>query len=187
MPTPRSARRTAFAALAPSALLAVAGCGSAALPTIPTGRPNALKPTARLPVRHDLGSTVTVALSETTLHVTVERVIDPLTDSGAHAPPGDHIVGVLLAVDNLGPATYDSSATSDFALRTHDGAAMPVYAPAGQCQTYVQDFLNQVGPGQARTGCIAYAVSSGDPLRTVRFTPYGTLGTRRVSWQVPAR
>jgi len=119
----------------------------------------------------------------TTLAITVTRVIDPLLHSGAKIPARDKAVGVVVSARNAGPGGYDSSATSDFALLSAAGRAMPVYVPTGVCQTYIQDFMNELGAGQARTGCIGFAVPVRDAPTTVRFSPEGgTTGVVR-SWK----
>lgn len=173
--------------LAAGTAIAGGGCGATAIPPVPKGRVPVLTHQTRLPARHAIGSTVRVVLSATTLDVRIEKVIDPLTDSGAQIPRGTTPVGVMIAVSNSGPESYDSSATSDFTLLTAAGPAMPMFAPTGTCETYVQDFMNELGPGQARTGCIAYRVPRGQTPRWVRFTPYGGHEGRPVTWTVSAR
>lgn len=176
--------------LAPALLavpLASCGSGGPSIPTIPRGHVPGLTHHTELPAGHAPGATVRVSLPALTLFVTVQKVIDPLADSGAKPPAGTTAVGVRISVRNAGPATYDSSATSDFALLTPRGPAMPVFAPSGSCQTYVQDFMNELGPGDARTGCISYAVPRARPPTSVRFAPYGGHEGRAVSWQIPGR
>lgn len=178
-------RRLALALLA--APLASCGSGGTPVPTIPKGHVPGLTRRTRLPPDHAPGATVRVPLPALTLFVTVKKVIDPLTNSGAKTPAGTTPVGVLITVRNAGPSTYDSSATSDFALLTPRGPAMPVFAPSGSCQTYVQDFMNELGPGDARTGCISYAVRRGQAPTSVHFAAYGGHEGRAVSWQIPGR
>lgn len=120
----------------------------------------------------------------TVLVVKVTKVIDPLRGSGAKVPAGMEPVAVLITARNAGPNPYDSSATSDFSLLSAAGHATPVYAPAGVCQTYVQDFMNELGTGQTRTGCIAYLLPRGYAPTTVRFSPDGGSGGHAVSWVV---
>jgi hypothetical protein len=134
-----------------------------------------------------VGATVAVRLASTTVVVTVKRVIDPLVDSGAKAPAGMVPVGVVISVRGGGPETSDSSATSDFELLTAAGSAMPVFAPGGVCQTDVQDFMNELGAGQARTGCIAYLIPRGHAPTAVRFAAYGGHEGHAVSWVVAGR
>jgi hypothetical protein len=126
-----------------------------------------------------------VAATGTTLVVKVKRVFDPLLGSGAKVPAGKVPVGVLIVVRNAGPGSYDSSYTSDFSLLTTGGPAMPVFAPAGVCQTYVQDFMNELSPGEVRTGCIAYLIPRGTALTRVRLAPDGGTAHHSVSWVVP--
>jgi hypothetical protein len=141
----------------------------------------------RKPRRSDtvpVGTELRVPAQGTTLVVTVTKVLDPLRGSGAAVPAGMKPIGVLIAARNAGPGSYDSSATSDFHVLSAAGTATAVYARAGICQTYIQDFMNEIGAGQARTGCIAYAIPAREQPTTVRFTPDG--GTDRVtrSWSV---
>ena len=79
-------------------------------------------------------------------------------------------------------------ALSHFARPLKDsaaGLATPVYVPSGTCHTYDQNFMNEIGAGQARTGCVAFAVPRGRAPATVRFSPDGgTAGVVR-SWSVP--
>ncbi|MEA2196874.1 MAG: hypothetical protein QOJ25_925 [Solirubrobacteraceae bacterium] len=131
-----------------------------------------------------LGAAVPVALSGTTLVVAVRKVINPLVGSGARVPSGMVPVGVLVSARNAGPQSYDSSATSDFELLTPKGPAMAVFAPAGVCQTTVQDFMNQLGARVSRTGCIAYLVPHGQAPTAVRFAPDGGREGHAVSWAV---
>jgi hypothetical protein len=116
--------------------------------------------------------------------VTVTKVVDPLLGSGAKVPANMDVAGVFVAVRNAGPGSYDSSATSDFSLLTAAGRGSPVYVPNGSCQTYVQDFMNELGAGLSRTGCIAYAIPRGRPPLTVTFAPAGGTGGVVRSWQV---
>jgi hypothetical protein len=137
------------------------------------------------PAGTPVGVTQRVAGMGTTLVVKVSKVIDPLRGSGAKVLARMVPVGVVIDVHNAGPAGYDSSATSDFALRTAAGRAMPVYAPAGVCQTYVQDFMNALGAGESRTGCITYQIPRGKPPTTVTLAPDGGTAHDSVSWVVP--
>jgi hypothetical protein len=131
-----------------------------------------------------VGVTQRVAATGTTLVVKVAKVIDPLRGSGAKILAGMVPVGVVIDVHNAGSAGYDSSATSDFALRTAAGRAMAVYAPTGVCQTYIQDFMNQLGAGQSRVGCIAYQIPRGRHPTTVTLAPDGGTAHHSVSWVV---
>jgi hypothetical protein len=131
-----------------------------------------------------VGAAQRVPATGTSLVVEVTKVIFPLRGSGAKAPAGMVPVGVLVTARDAGPGAYDSSATSDFSLLSAAGHATPVFAPAGVCQTTVQDFLNELGAGQARTGCIAYAIPSGKVPTSVRFSPDGGTAGHTVSWAV---
>ncbi|HWC85854.1 MAG TPA: hypothetical protein VG388_04905 [Solirubrobacteraceae bacterium] len=174
--------------LAAGLALSSCGAGTARTPTLPApGRSSTLARRTGLPAARrvrTVGAAVPVRVSGTTLIVTVKRVIDPLEGSGAKVPAGTTPVGVLISARNAGPANYDSSYTSDFELVTAAGPATPVFAPAGVCQTYVQDFMNALGAGVERTGCIAYAIPRGRAPTLVRFSPYGGHAGHPVSWVV---
>lgn len=130
-----------------------------------------------------MGSPQRVAVAGAHLTVTVRAVLDPLIDSGASLPPGAHAVGVEIAIANAGPATYDSSATGDVSLVAAGGPVTPVFAPAGTCRTPLQDFDNEIGAGQTRSGCVVFAVPSHARVVAVRFSPHASrLG--RVAWRV---
>jgi hypothetical protein len=108
-------------------------------------------------------------------------VIDPLQNTGASIPPGRRLVGVLVRVLNHGPAIYDSSATGDVSLATSSGGADASFVPHGVCQTPLRDFDNEISPGVARSGCVAFSVAAHAKVLAVRFSPHGG-AAGRVSW-----
>ncbi len=118
----------------------------------------------------------------TTLIVTIRSVIDPLRDAGAQLVPGMKAVGVLVMVRNAGPGGYDSSSTGDFSLQSAAGDAAPVFVPKGVCQTPLQDFMNAIGAGEERTGCVAFSIPDGQRPTTVGFAPDGGSGGHRRLW-----
>lgn len=121
----------------------------------------------------------------TSLRVTLNAVIDPLRGSGATLLPHFKAVGVMVSVRNQGPGGYDSSDTGAVSLRSAAGPASPVYAPAGRCQTSLQNFLNEMSVGELRTGCVTFAVPAGREPLTVGFSS-GAGGTDKSrSWVVP--
>ena len=152
--------------------------------TSPTGT----KPSA--PARHTLqphalphvGATRRVLAPGTTLIVTIRSVIYPLRDSGTQNVPGMKPVAIMVAVRNAGPGGYDSSATGDFSLDSAAGPAAPLFVPTGACKTSLQDFMNAVGAGELRTGCVAFSIPSGQRPTTVGFAPDGGSGGRRRLW-----
>ncbi len=136
------------------------------------------------PVLPRVGASRRVPAPGTTLIVTIRSVIDPLRDSGTQVVPGMKPVGVLVAVRNAGPGGYDSSATGDFSLDSSAGKAPPLFVSKGVCQTPLQDFMNAIGPGELRTGCVAFSIPSGRRPTTVGFAPDGGSGGRRRLWSV---
>jgi hypothetical protein len=167
-----------------------AGCGSAATissaaRSTPTSVSAAHRRPARIssrPAQPSVGVTQRVRAGGSTLSVAAVRVIDPLRDSGAALLTGTRAVGVLIRIRNDGPGTYDSSATGDVSIVPSTGTTTPVFAARGVCQTPLRDFDNDIGTGEVRTGCVAFAIESGAKLLGVRFSPHGqTAG--RVAWR----
>lgn len=167
----------------------MAGCGSSAKDTASSTTYPPLR--APAPARHHrtasagarIGQTQHVHASGTTLSVTISRVIDPLDGSGASLPPGTRAIGVEAVVADDGPGGYDSSSTGDFSVIGSTGAARPVFAPAGACQTPLRDWDNEISPGETRNGCIAYSLPKDAKVIAIRFSPHA-LAHGRVSWAV---
>lgn len=176
--------------LALAAAAAIGGCGAsthtpAPMLTLPTGIAQ-LSPTAPLPPSPTglpVGKTEQVHAGTATLAVTVTKVIDPLTDSGASLQPGTRPVGVRVRILNRGPGIYDSSATGDFSVVPSAGPATPVFAPGGVCQTPLQDFDNAITAGETRSGCVVFAVPNRATIAAVRFAPHAD-ARHRLSWAV---
>jgi len=158
--------------------LGTSGCGSSSTPAITVSRPTATtvrRPHRPTPVQAGapVGAAQLVHAGGTTLSVSISRVIDPLSDSGAALLSGTHAVAVLVRIQNRGPGVYDSSATGDIGLVPSSGTATPVFAPRGQCQTPLRDFDNYISPGEIRAGCVVFAVPSTARVVDVRFSPHG--------------
>jgi len=131
-----------------------------------------------------VGTPQRVRTPETTLVVTVRRVVHPLRNSGATLAPGDSGAGVIVAVRNTGKGIYDSSSESDFELRTSLGSlAEPAFASRGPCATTEIDFLKLVQPGESRSGCVAFDLPRGSQPDAVRFVPERREALAR-TWQV---
>lgn len=192
-PSTRLARARAGAfAVSVLLVLGISACGSATQrqtaaataiarrPVVPRHRtPHRPAAVSRAP---GMGAAQAVHASDTTLVVTLSRVIDPLSGSGAALLAGTRAVGVSVRIQNRGPGIYDSSATGDISLAPSAGTAMPVFAPHGVCQTPLRDFDNYISPGEVREGCVVFAVPSAAKVLAVRFSPHGqTAG--RASWR----
>jgi hypothetical protein len=119
-----------------------------------------------------VGQTVRVHASGAVLSVTIKRVIDPLPDSGASLVPGTRVIGVQAVIADDGPGGYDSSSTGDFSVVPSTGAARPVFASRGVCQTPLRDWDNEISDGESRSGCIAYALPTHARVAAVRFAPH---------------
>jgi Domain of unknown function (DUF4352) len=149
--------------------------------------PNSAKPPAPPrgappPSLPRLGASRRVRAPGTTLLVTIRSIIDPLRNSAAQAGPGTKAVAIRVAVRDLGPDGYDSSATGDFSLTSATGEASPVFVAKGVCQTPLQDFMNAIAPGQLRTGCVAFSIPNRQQPITVGFAPDGGSGGPRRLW-----
>lgn len=128
-----------------------------------------------------IGRALRVHAPGTILSVTIQGLIDPLRDSGVTLLPGTRAVGVQAEVVDDGPGDYDSSSTGDFSVVPSSGAARPVFAPSGQCQTPLRDWDNEISPGEARNGCVVFAVPSHARIVEVRFSPHA-MAAGRVAW-----
>jgi hypothetical protein len=144
----------------------LASCGGSSSPSGQSTATQASEPR--------VGASLRLHTNETTLVVTVRRVIYPLRNSGVVLAPGDRAAGVLVALRNVGHHVYDSSSESDVALRSSSGGlAEPSFAARGECATSEIDFLKLVGPGESRSGCVAFDVPGGTRPVAVRFSPEG--------------
>ena len=117
-----------------------------------------------------------------TLSVTVTKVLDPLTDSGAALPAGTHPVGVALTIRNEAGATYDSTASGDVSLVTSAGIASPLFVKQGVCETPLTDFESLIGVGETHSGCVGFSVARGARIVSARFSPHSRV-PGRVTWR----
>jgi hypothetical protein len=188
----KGGRLAAGAAVATLSMVAAAGCGgsassgSASTTTASSATPSrstsssassttsvhavAPKRSHRNPGK-PVGRTQLVHAGASTLSVTVTRVLDPVSGSGAAKPPGTRAVGVQLVIHNDGGATYDSTASGDVSVVPSTGMAAPLFFNAGVCQTPLTDFESLIGVGETRSGCVGFAVPRGARILAVRFSP----------------
>jgi hypothetical protein len=176
------------AASALIAALSLAACGSGASKSTSTkSAPHTAATASQPPARTTLGVGETYQVTNaggSFLAVTVTKVIDPLTDSGASLLPSMRAVGVKLSILNHGPQTYDSSATGDVSLVLTAGSGVPTFAPSGSCKTPLRDFDNNIGPGEHRDGCVAFSVPKAAKVTAVRFAPHGKKTEVLYTWSV---
>jgi hypothetical protein len=187
--------------LAVAGVLVLSGCGSSgskagqpstgptasnqpAAAAATTKKKRTSKPKPARPVGPRVGRTQQVRAQGTKLSITVTKVIDPLRNSGAALLPGTRVVGVFVRIANDGPGGYDSSSTGDISIIPSSGVASPAYAPAGACKTPLQDFDNEIGPGENREGCVAFTLNTGARLVGERFSADGG-GAGVVKWRGP--
>jgi len=169
---------------------ALVGCGSSSASnsiTTTTTFPPLRPPPKQPPKRPDgprlpyVGQTQRVHAPGTVLSVTIRQLVDPLRDSGAALLPGTRAVGVIAQILNDGPGVYDSSATGDFSVVTAAGAARPVFAPGGACQTPLRDWDNEISPSELRSGCVVFSVPARARILAVRFSPHA-VAQGRATW-----
>lgn len=141
-------------------------------------RPRPAHPAAAAPI----GATRRVRAGGSLLAVTVTRVFDPLAPGTAALPPGSRAVGVMVVIRNLAGVTYDSTASGDLSLQTSTGPATPLFVRSGPCRTPLVDFESLIGPGETRTGCVAFAVPGHARVVGVRFSPHSR-APGSVSWR----
>lgn len=170
------ARRPASTTTASSASAA-----AAAGPTVRTD--TAARVQRPQPLGPPIGSAQPVQAGGAALTVTVTRLIDPLSGSGAALPAGTRAAGVLVRIANAGPDVYDSSATGDFSLVVSAGVVTAVFVPQGVCKTPLQDFDNYITAGEQRSGCVAFAVPESAQIIAIRFSPHASAQGRR-TWRV---
>ena len=58
-----------------------------------------------------------------------------------------------------------------------------MFASHGVCQTPLRNWDNYIAAGEAKSGCVAFAVRGGAKVTAVRFSPHGR-AAGRVSWRV---
>lgn len=117
-----------------------------------------------------------------TLAVTVTRVLDRLTITGAGPVAGIRPTGVEVVIRNLAGATYDSTASGDWSVLTTAGLASPLFVRHGTCETPLTDFESLISAGETRTGCVAFSVARRARILSVRFSPHSRApGT--VAWR----
>lgn len=190
-----AARHVRGAAAALLTAVAAAGCGGGGAPhpasTTAAGSPSAtgattsahvLRRRPRRPAGRPIGAAQRVVAGGSTLLVTVTRLLDPLTDSGAALTPGQRAVGVMLTIHNAGPGTYDSTASGDVSVETSAGPGAPLFVRSGVCQTPLTDFESLIGAGQTRSGCVGFSVARGARVRAIRFSPRSR-AVGRVTWR----
>jgi hypothetical protein len=129
-----------------------------------------------------VGATQRVHAGGSLLDVTVSKVLDPLTATGAALLPGTRAAGVQVAIRNAGGATYDSTASGDWSLLTTAGLTSPLFVRHGVCETPLADFESLIGVGETRSGCVAFSVPRRARILSVRFSPHSRArGT--VAWR----
>jgi hypothetical protein len=123
-----------------------------------------------------------VHAGNSTLLVTVTRVLDPLTGTGSALLPGHRAVGVQVTIRAVAGATYDSTASGDWSILTTAGLASPLFVRQGICQTQLADFESLIGAGESRDGCVGFTVPRHARILSVRFSPHSRArGT--VAWR----
>jgi hypothetical protein len=181
----RAARLQTAIALALATAGALTACGGSTPTTAashstssaqPARRPPKKTPAGKPRVRHrrppPVGTTQRVRAGDSTLSVTVTKVIDPLRDSGAALLPGTRAVGVVVTIRDDGGATYDSTASGDVSVVGSSGPAAPLFIRQGVCETPLTDFESLIAVGTAHSGCVGFTLAGNTGIRAVRFSPH---------------
>jgi hypothetical protein len=129
-----------------------------------------------------VGATQSVHAGGSTLAVTVTHLLDPLPAGDTAVLPGTRAVGVQVTVADESGATYDSTASGDWSVIPSTGAASPLFVRTGVCQTPLVDFESLIGPGETRSGCVAFSVPRGARVLGIRFSPH-TRAPGAVTWR----
>lgn len=131
-----------------------------------------------------IGATQALTAYGSRLHVTVTKVIDPLPYHGANVVPGTRPVGVEVRIAVISGATYDSTASGDWALQlSPKGAdAAPLAVKSGVCETPLVDFESAVYGGDVRPGCVAFSLPRHAKITAVVFAPHSN-ATKAVRWR----
>ncbi len=170
--------------------LAVTGCGGAAhsstagsatapVPSTSSSTTTTATTSARPPRRRrpaprgaPVGAALHVHAGNSTLLVTVSKVLDPLTGTGSSLLPGHRASGVQVTIRVVAGETYDSTASGDWSILTTAGLASPLFVKQGACQTQLADFESLIGVGESRDGCVAFSVPKRARILSVRFSPH---------------
>jgi hypothetical protein len=182
---PRRAVRIQIAiVLALIAAGTIAGCGGSTATTATSPSTSSTQPARRPPKQAapkprahrrqppPVGTTQRVKAGDSTLSVTVTKVIDPLRDSGAALLPGTRAVGVVLTIRDDGGATYDSTASGDVSVVGSSGPAAPLFIRQGVCETPLTDFESLIAVGTVHSGCVGFTLAANLRIRAVRFSPH---------------
>jgi hypothetical protein len=176
-------------ALGAAVTLCVAGCGgtghslttTTATSASPTSSTTTAATTSAPPRRRrrpprplgaPVGAAQHVDAGTSQLLVTVSKVLDPLTGTGSSLLPGHRATGVQVTIHVLSGATYDSTASGDWSIRSTAGLASPLFVKQGVCETPLADFESLIGVGESRDGCVAFSVPRHARILSVRFSPH---------------
>jgi len=154
-----------------SSLSATAPATTGSTTSASTSRPPPRRRRVR-PRGAPVGATQRVHAGTSLLDVTVSRLQDPLSATGAALIPGTRAAAVQVAIRNVGGATYDSTASGDWSLLTTAGQASPLFVRHGVCETPLVDFESLIGVGETRSGCVAFSVPRRARILSVRFSPH---------------
>jgi hypothetical protein len=117
----------------------------------------------------------------------VTRVIDPVSGSPADQAlaKGARLVGIQLALRNIGEGPYSESPLADSKLLAADGTETnPVNLLGGRCGGRFALHLT-LRPKAGANGCVAFEVAGGQRPATFQFALDSGFGPEVGTWSLP--
>lgn len=163
----------------------MAGCGTTTItespgkPTTAPGNPDAPPPRARL------GDPLILKGTDTTMEVTVLKVIDPVAGGQFDTPSKGHrFVGVQVRLHNVGGKTYDDSPSNGAHLIvTGDQQADSATISGGDCSLTFGSSAT-ISPGSKQQGCLPFEVKRGTRPKTFQFQLDSGFGPQTGEWSL---
>jgi Domain of unknown function (DUF4352) len=132
-----------------------------------------------------IGTSLMLGGDSTDVRVKFLGVIDPLPAGEFDTPDaGKRLVGVQVAITNVGDDWYDDSPSNGAALITDsDEQADSTIVTEGPCGGEFSSSA-KIAPGSTQQGCIAFEVPAGASLKTFQFTQDSGFGPDTGEWHV---
>jgi hypothetical protein len=133
----------------------------------------------------NIGDSITLKGTDTSMKVTVLKVIDPVQAGQFDAAAaGNRYVGIQLRLRNTGDGPYDDSPSNGAELlMRNDTQAESALVSEGQCSS---DFGSsaKIGPGSTQVGCIPFEAKNGLRPKTFQFTLDSGFGPEGGEWSL---
>lgn len=132
-----------------------------------------------------VGDSITVKGSDTSMKVTVVKVIDPVPAGEFDSPDaGKRYVGIQIRLRNVGDGPYDDSPSNGAELLMgNDTQAGFALITEGDCSS---DFGSsaKIGPGNTQVGCLPFEAKNGLRPKTFQFTLDSGFGPQAGEWRL---